>query len=150
MSTEIRAGCLVANAPSQTLSKQPTVCVKPAAVWPLSVKQGPTRWASSSSTLRCFLTAWLDGLASVLRFTDLTSSSVSPKRPKNTLFAPIRHVFPSLVSLWWEKPPLLFPVLTAQSAEANLWQEHTSPNRWMSRQFEAVCHEEVISTVLDS
>lgn len=117
-------------------------CVTPAAVWTLSVKQGPTRWASRSSTVLRFLTAWLDSLASVLHFTGLRcSSSVSPERPKNISHAPIKHVLPSLVSLWWENPPLLFPVFTAQSAEANLWQEDTSPNRQLSRQFWRVGHE---------
>lgn len=105
MSTKLRAGCLVANAPFQTLSKQPTVCVKHFAVWPLSVKQGPTRWASRSLTLFHFLTAWLDRLPSILRFTDLTSSSVSPETPKNTSYAHIKLVFPGLLSLWWEIHP---------------------------------------------
>lgn len=143
--TNIRRAPCNLSCNSCTISDQEQtvpVCATPAAVWTLSVKQGPTRWASRSSTVLRFLTAWLDSLASVLHFTGLRcSSSVSPERPKNISHAPIKHFFPSLVSLWWENPPLLFPVFTAQSAEAKLWQEDTSPNRQMSRQFWRVCHE---------
>lgn len=66
MCTGLRASCHVTSATSQTESKQPPVCVSPPAVWPLSVKQGPTRWASRSSTLPRSLTALLDRLVSVL------------------------------------------------------------------------------------
>ena len=94
MFTDLRAACLVTTAPSQTESKQPPVCVRPLAVWPLSVKQGPTRWASRSLTLLRFLTAQLDRRASVLRFTGIRClCGVSPERPKNISHAPIRHVF---------------------------------------------------------
>lgn len=100
--TELRAGRLVPTAPSQTESKQPPVCVSPPAVWPWSVKQGPTRWASS-----CLDPPSLpDRLASVLHFTGLRCpSSVSPERPKNISHAPIKHVFSEPGLTLVRKPP---------------------------------------------
>lgn len=114
-STQLRARCRVTTAPSQTESKQPAVC---AAVWPSSVKQGPTRWASSSSTLLGFLTAWLDKLHRSLRCLAWKSQKY--------LICTHRACFSKLGLTVVRKPPLLFPAFTAQSAETDLWQENIS------------------------
>lgn len=88
--------CTVAD-----LELSAAICVTPPAMWPQSVKQGPTHWASCLALLGFSDSFGWTGLASVLHFTSLgCPSGVSPERPKNTSHTPIKRVFPSLVSLW--------------------------------------------------
>lgn len=139
-----RAPCKLScnNCTVSDLEQTAPVGVSPPAVWPLSVKQGPTRWASRSLNPPS-LPDSSAGQASECPALHRSPRPLQCLAWKTQKYLPCTHQacfsMPGLTLV--RKPPLPFPVCNAQSAEANLWQEDTSPNRQMSRQFWQVCHE---------
>lgn len=127
---ELRASCLVTNVPSQTECKQALFVSGPPAVWPLSVKQGPTRWASMSLILLRFLTAW----AGQANECPVLHRSLLLSRQKDPKISPM-HPSSMFFQAWSHRGEKTAPPLPSLHCSVSRGQEDTSPNHQMSRQF---------------